>query len=46
MPIYASAHLWDDGVINPQDTRRVLGLCLSVSFNAPITQTQFGVFRM
>lgn len=43
---YASAHLWDDGVINPLDTRRVLGLCISASLNAPISRTQFGVFRM
>ncbi len=43
---YASAHLWDDGVISPLDTRRVLGLCLSASLNAPICPTKFGVFRM
>lgn len=45
-PYYASARLWDDGVINPLDTRRVLGLCISVSLNAPIQPTKFGVFRM
>lgn len=45
-PYYASARLWDDGVIAPQDTRRVLGLGLSASLNAPIEDTQFGVFRM
>lgn len=43
---YASAHLWDDGIINPLDTRRILGLCISASLNAPIPSTQFGVFRM
>ena len=45
-PYYASARLWDDGIIAPQDTRRVLGLCLSTALNAPIQPTQFGVFRM
>ena len=45
-PLYSSARLWDDGVINPIDTRRVLGLCLSASANAPIEETQFGLFRM
>ncbi|WP_423062314.1 carboxyl transferase domain-containing protein [Candidiatus Paracoxiella cheracis] len=45
-PYYASARLWDDGVINPLDTRRVLGLCISASLNAPIHDTHFGVFRM
>lgn len=45
-PYYASARLWDDGVIAPEDTRRVLGLSLSASLNAPILATQFGVFRM
>lgn len=43
---YASGHLWDDGVINPVDTRRILGLCISVALNAPIEDTRFGVFRM
>jgi 3-methylcrotonyl-CoA carboxylase beta subunit len=38
--------LWDDGVINPIDTRRVLGLALSASLNKPIAETRFGVFRM
>jgi 3-methylcrotonyl-CoA carboxylase beta subunit len=42
---YASAHLWDDGIIKPQDTRRILGLCLSTTLNAPATATAFGVFR-
>lgn len=45
-PYYASARLWDDGVIDPADTRRVLGLGLSASLNAPIEPTTFGVFRM
>jgi 3-methylcrotonyl-CoA carboxylase beta subunit len=45
-PYYASARLWDDGVIDPADTRRVLGLALSASLNAPIPDTKFGVFRM
>ena len=45
-PYYASARLWDDGVIAPGDTRRVLGLALSTSLNAPIEPTRFGVFRM
>lgn len=43
---YASAHLWDDGVINPLDTRRILGLCISASLNAPIADSRFGIFRM
>jgi 3-methylcrotonyl-CoA carboxylase beta subunit len=45
-PYYASARLWDDGVIAPEDTRRVLGLALSAALNAPIEATNFGVFRM
>jgi 3-methylcrotonyl-CoA carboxylase beta subunit len=45
-PYYASARLWDDGVINPVDTRRVLGLALSVGLNQPIPDSKFGVFRM
>jgi acetyl-CoA carboxylase carboxyltransferase component len=46
-PYYASARLWDDGIIDPADTRRVLGLGLSASLNAPIEdRTRFGVFRM
>ncbi len=45
-PYYASARLWDDGVIDPVDTREVLGLSLSACLNAPIRDTQFGVFRM
>ena len=45
-PYFASARLWDDGVIDPVDTRRVLGLSLSAALNAPINETKFGVFRM
>jgi 3-methylcrotonyl-CoA carboxylase beta subunit len=45
-PYYATARLWDDGVIDPADTRRVLALGLSASLNAPIPETKFGVFRM
>jgi 3-methylcrotonyl-CoA carboxylase beta subunit len=45
-PYYASARLWDDGVIDPLDTRLVLGLGISASLNAPIPETKFGVFRM
>ena len=45
-PYYASARLWDDGVIDPTETRRVLGLAISASLNAPIEETTFGVFRM
>jgi 3-methylcrotonyl-CoA carboxylase beta subunit len=45
-PYYASARLWDDGVIDPADTRLVLGLGLSASLNAPIEPTRFGLFRM
>jgi 3-methylcrotonyl-CoA carboxylase beta subunit len=45
-PYYASARLWDDGVIDPADTRRVLALGLSAALNAPIEPTKFGLFRM
>jgi 3-methylcrotonyl-CoA carboxylase beta subunit len=45
-PYYASARLWDDGVIDPADTRRVLGLAISASLNKEIEETKFGVFRM
>ncbi len=45
-PYYASARLWDDGVIDPADTRQVVGLALSASLNAPIESGEFGVFRM
>src|SRR5467141_625855 len=45
-PYYASARLWDDGVVDPADTRRLLGLAFSASLNAPIEETRFGIFRM
>jgi len=45
-PYYASARLWDDGVIDPAETRNVLGLGLSAALNAPIAETRFGLFRM
>ena len=45
-PYYATARLWDDGIIAPADTRRVLALALSACLNAPIGDTKFGVFRM
>lgn len=43
---YSTARLWDDGIINPMDTSKILGLALSVTAHAPISPTQFGVFRM
>jgi 3-methylcrotonyl-CoA carboxylase beta subunit len=45
-PYYASARLWDDGVIDPADTRRTLALAISASLNRRIEATRFGVFRM
>ena len=50
-PYYASARLWDDGIIDPVDTRMTLALAISTSLNAPVSgfpgaQTRFGVFRM
>jgi 3-methylcrotonyl-CoA carboxylase beta subunit len=45
-PYYASARLWDDGIIDPADTRRVLGLGLAAALNAPIEKGRFGIFRM
>lgn len=45
-PYYASARLWDDGIIDPADSRMVLGLSLSATLNAPIEATRFGIFRM
>ncbi|MBA3563576.1 MAG: methylcrotonoyl-CoA carboxylase [Gammaproteobacteria bacterium] len=46
-PYYATARLWDDGIIDPVDTRRVLGLAISAAFNAPLPpETPYGVFRM
>ena len=45
-PYYATARLWDDGIIDPADTRRVLALGLAVALQAPVPETRFGVFRM
>ncbi|MDE3029657.1 MAG: methylcrotonoyl-CoA carboxylase, partial [Paracoccaceae bacterium] len=45
-PLYASARLWDDGIVDPRKTREVLGLSLSAALNAPIEATKFGLFRM
>jgi 3-methylcrotonyl-CoA carboxylase beta subunit len=45
-PYYATARLWDDGIILPSETRRVLGLAFSAALNAPVPETRFGVFRM
>ena len=45
-PYYASARLWDDGIIDPADTRRVLGLAMSAALNAPFGTRGFGLFRM
>lgn len=45
-PYYATARMWDDGIIKPADTRRVLALALSASLNAPIEDTKFGIFRI
>ena len=45
-PYYATARLWDDGIIDPVDTRMVLGLALSASYNSPLERTDYGVFRM
>ena len=45
-PLYASARLWDDGIVDPRKSRDVLALSLSAALNAPVTETRFGVFRM
>ena len=45
-PYFSSARLWDDGVIDPADSRKVLGLSLSAALNAPMERTKFGIFRM
>jgi 3-methylcrotonyl-CoA carboxylase beta subunit len=45
-PYYATARLWDDGVIDPADTRRVLALGLAAAANAPIAEPSYGIFRM
>ena len=45
-PYYSTARLWDDGIIDPRDTRNVLALGIAASLNAPMPDTPFGVFRM
>jgi acetyl-CoA carboxylase carboxyltransferase component len=45
-PYYSTARLWDDGIIDPRDTRDVLGLAISASLNAPMPDSDFGIFRM
>lgn len=45
-PYYSTARLWDDGIIDPRDTRDILGLCISSSLNAPLPDTNYGIFRM
>jgi 3-methylcrotonyl-CoA carboxylase beta subunit len=45
-PYYATARLWDDGIVDPAQSRRVLGLSLAAALNAPARETKFGVFRM
>jgi acetyl-CoA carboxylase carboxyltransferase component len=45
-PYFATARLWDDGILDPAETRRVLALALAAALNAPIPDTRYGVFRM
>ncbi|KAB2050975.1 hypothetical protein ES319_A12G023700v1 [Gossypium barbadense] len=45
-PYYSTARLWDDGIIDPADTRKIVGLCISASMNRPLEDTKYGVFRM
>jgi acetyl-CoA carboxylase carboxyltransferase component len=45
-PYYSTARLWDDGILDPVDTRQALALGLSAAFNAPIAEPKFGIFRM
>jgi acetyl-CoA carboxylase carboxyltransferase component len=45
-PYYSTARLWDDGILDPAETRRVLGLAIAASLNAPMDETRYGVFRM
>jgi len=45
-PYYSTARLWDDGILDPADTRTALALGLSAAFNAPVPDAKFGVFRM
>ncbi|MCJ7507147.1 MAG: methylcrotonoyl-CoA carboxylase, partial [candidate division Zixibacteria bacterium] len=45
-PYFSTAHLWDDGIIDPLDTRAVLGLGISMALNVPIPDQRYGIFRM
>jgi len=45
-PYYSTARLWDDGILDPPETRRALALALSACLNAPMAKTEYGVFRM
>ena len=45
-PYHASARLWDDGVIDPRQTRQIIALSLSAALNAPLQESKFGIFRM
>ena len=45
-PLYSSSRLWDDGIIDPRDTRNILSECLQISLNSKIKETKFGLFRM
>jgi acetyl-CoA carboxylase carboxyltransferase component len=45
-PYYATARLWDDGILDPAETRAVIGLALSACLNAPVEETRYGVFRV
>jgi acetyl-CoA carboxylase carboxyltransferase component len=45
-PYYSTARLWDDGILDPAETRQTLALALSAAFNAPIPEPKFGIFRM
>jgi 3-methylcrotonyl-CoA carboxylase beta subunit len=45
-PYYSTARLWDDGIVDPLDTRRVLALGIAAALNAPIPESKFGIFRM
>ena len=45
-PYYSTARLWDDGVLDPAETRTALALAISAAYNAPVEETEFGVFRM
>lgn len=43
---YSTARLWDDGIIDPADTRKIIGFCISAALNRPVEDTKYGVFRM